>query len=398
MKFDTYAPYLFLVLLAFAQISQTALVTKSARNKLQSLTRSEARSTTRANTRSSTMVKTRNPEDAAYMGEVLKQLLSDPRLIFEMIMGVICTYIGGPICSIYKTIRNVKNNFDQVLQCFRTIRATAQDIGRASSKEIQAIEDQGNQRNGDFEFCKKVKKEISKTFDDNIKQGGRALNQKIGGHVPKGIMDFSSNVVSWSNRHLPIAKNLIANQDWCFASGGKRSQKLVQKFGSMEEYIKQCRYFIGIDCSRFDPSTKNLTSFFKTAYGMFGGIWSSIKCIVEVLKNIPAFKKAAESLNEKVLLFMGGALLSAFGHYITMGIWGGIKGAYYIVKVGIKINDFIQKHLKFFDAIRNKTLGKEELMEILRGLAFTFGGILSHAVSIIKSLIAGRRRFKKLKK
>merc|ERR1711957_759348 len=232
----------------------------------------------------------------------------------------------------------------------------------------------------------------------NIKNLGRIINQRAGGYLSNGMVDFASNLTSSINRHNPLLKKTLANQDMCYVNGGKRAQKLVQKFGSMEEYKKQCRYFIGIDCSRFDPSTKNLTSFFKTAYGMFGGIWNSITCIKDVLMNIPAFKKAAESLANKVLLGIVGAAASALGHYLTMGIWGGIKGAYYIVKVGIKISDFIQKHLKFFDAIRNKTLGKEDLMEILRTQAFAFGEILSHAVSIIKSITIGRRRFKKLKK
>jgi len=182
---------------------------------------------------------------------------------------------------------------------------------------------------------------------------------------------------------------------FCFANGSGRVKKLEQKFGSMEKYTEQCRYFIDKDCSRFDPATKNLTRFFMTAYGLLSGIWDSVKCIVGVIKQVPILKEAYNSLVKWIGVSVAGAAISLLGHYLTMGIWGGIKAAYYIVKIGTRIHGFIQEWNTFTSSTRPLDDGR---MRTLKDLVFNFGGIIANAISIVKSLVAGRRRYRKLKK
>merc|ERR1712166_997754 len=96
------------------------------------------------------------------------------------------------------------------------------------------------------------------------------------------------------------------------------------------------------DCSKFDPATKNLTGFFKKAKKSVKGIMASISCFKDAILLIPDLKV----LYTELAKWIGGAIASVAGSVIgnlaTMGVWAGIKAAYYIVKLGIKIYKFIK--------------------------------------------------------
>ena len=372
MKFNVYAPYLFLVLLAFAQIADTSSVTKSARNRLQSLSRSRARSTRRANTRSTTKVKTMNAEDAGTLIDLFKDIIKTPDLIFDMVMGFVCEHVSI-ICTIYKKIRDAQTYYTQVKSCFAKIKDTVEDIGVAKTS-IQAIETQGDQRNGDFDLCQLIKTEIAKTYRDNIQQAGRLINQSAGGLLPTGIINWTMGVGSFITQPFASATTM------CFSLGGGRVAELEGKFGTMARYSEQCNFFAKKNCRDFDPATKNLTSFFKKAWNAFKGIYDSVKCIVEVIQATPGLADVFNALATWIGASVASAAVSVLGNALTMGIWGGIKAAYYIVLLGLKIHKFIQD---WNAGTRN---------------VFVLGGIIANAISIVKSLIGGRRRYRKLKK
>ena len=153
----------------------------------------------------------------------------------------------------------------------------------------------------------------------------------------------------------------------------------------MERYSEQCHYFIDKDCSKFDPATKNLTKFLKKAWSLFSGIWDSLKCIIGVIKIVPELNKVYTTIKWFIGKEALAAVANLFGHYITAGLWGGIKAAYYFVKIGMQIKDFIKDW-------------KTKTKQLIQGLMFRFGGIIGYAIKIVKSAIAGGRRFRKLKK
>merc|ERR1711957_130393 len=113
---------------------------------------------------------------------------------------------------------------------------------------------------------------------------------------------------------------------------------------------------------------------------MGNNIWSSLTCLHGSIRKIPNLKNLAD----KLWIWIGGAAvgnaIKGVSHYLSMGVFGGIKAAYYIVKLGVDIHELI---------VGFNISGRVDLQSI--------GKIIGQAISIVKSLIGGRRRKLKLK-
>ena len=103
MKFNIIISYFFLLILAFAQIADSSSVTKSLKNRIQSLNRSNAKSTRRAK-KSSTLTKrnlvqTMGPQSTTDLIQIFQDVVvsrdkSKIAQIVEFIMGFVCESVA----------------------------------------------------------------------------------------------------------------------------------------------------------------------------------------------------------------------------------------------------------------------------------------------------------------
>ncbi len=92
-------------------------------------------------------------------------------------------------------------------------------------------------------------------------------------------------------------------------------------------------------------------------------------------QDLGIMKKVAKLFAGDFLAAGASAVLGVVANVLTLGIWGGIKGAYYLVKLGIQIKEF-------YDEMNKKDAD----------LAFMAGSIIGRGILIAKSLLFGRRR------
>jgi len=164
-----------------------------------------------------------------------------------------------------------------------------------------------------------------------------------------------------------------------------------------ESFIEQCIAFAELDCNNLGPSLTNMTSFFKSAKEIYVSATTQMTCIVDAIKLIPGVEEAMEEFDEAVTLFNDWFAQAVQGTYIgyalnvlTGGIWAGVKSAYYIIKLGVRVYQAIKKYTAEYTA--------SGLFNWL-----DYGEILGIAYQVGESLTGARRRkrlikLKKLKK
>lgn len=154
----------------------------------------------------------------------------------------------------------------------------------------------------------------------------------------------------------------------------------------MAAYKQQCLFFHSLDCQTYNPEHIGITAFAQRAYKYYNAIKESGKCIGQKLLN-PTDADLIR-IKDKLLKYFKGtdmiqSALSAVAGFvaniITLGIWGGVKGAYYLISLGYEIKEFWEEVAK----------------PNAKDIAFKIGGIIGRAILIVKSILMGRRRFKR---
>ena len=392
MKFNKIAPYIFLLLIAFAQIADTSYVTKIARRRLQNLSKSKskAKSTRTASTTTNDYtILTETPDKIALfnadedrlfvevklsesvkMGPIykkaqdtdttsiiksIKNLISNKMFsgLINFIMGVLCNFFS-PICQIWETITSLGKNITEIYKCIKQVTTIESAITPAAERAMESIQRQGS---NDRELCTTIQADLARINPQFL----------VNDHQ---FPEFAS-----TPQESVIAKCSTYNEETI------RNLKFTPA-----QYIEQCEYFADKDCTTFAPSLKNITTFMKSAKGIFDTIWSTKDCIISALKLIPGLGDLINGLIEEVVTWAAKAAASVLGSvalsFLTCGIWAGVKAAYYIIKLGIQIYKVIQKY-----------------RETRKYDWFAIGKIVGNAVDIVKSFIGmRRRRFMKLKK
>merc|ERR1712160_159673 len=114
-----------------------------------------------------------------------------------------------------------------------------------------------------------------------------------------------------------------------------------------ERFREQCLFFHRQDCQQFNPINAGITDFAKKAYKFYEAIVDAGKCIGEKLSD-PNNKSIDIAKQQLMKYFTGnaagdfikgamGAVLGVVANIMTAGVWGGLKGAYYLVKLGFQI-------------------------------------------------------------
>jgi len=372
------------MLLAFAQIADTSSVTKIARNKLQSLSKSHShtKSARRAAKRSTTLTKKTvmlgEAENVMTLYELFTSILPQVENLFKFVMGFICEHVSE-ICTIYTKIKQATAVWTNVKTCFETIKTSyttiTKNLDSTTQETLQKVEVQGAKTHGDETLCKTVKVQIKKTFEDNTSGLGA-----IFGFVATLLLPGSGHVVQGvTNSLVSMSQPLHDIDSMCNSYTDHRKAELIEQFGSLARYKEQCEYFAKQDCSQFNPATVNIKEFFKKVVGIAGAVKESVKCIFDTIKSVTDLFNISEIIGKWLAKLAAKIGINIAANVLTLGIWAGIKAAYYIVKLGIKIYKFIVAW----------KAGNADVFEL--------GRIIANAGDIIQSLMAMRRKRKLMK-
>lgn len=159
--------------------------------------------------------------------------------------------------------------------------------------------------------------------------------------------------------------------------------QVLRNYSSKAAYVADCKFFGKLDCGQFEKMENGIQKFASDAYGFFTNLNKVGNCIKNIfntstdigIKNMKAklyaFFEPASMLDAAATQFFHTAL-----NIVTLGIYGAVKAVYYFVELSVQITEF-WKNSKV-------------------DTAFKLGGIVGKAILIVKSLVLGRRRRRKL--
>lgn len=354
-----------LILIAFNQIIETNSIT---RNKRRYSLSSHSKSTFKSKNKNKNKAKL----DAGSLIDYIKQIPGEDYILF--FVGFLSEFFPD-IDKWYQTIKRFKANF---ARCYRLLEITIQDIREAKAVFGQAqmllLTDQNKKQ-----YCLDVKRNIEEIYLNLHRNNGKSLNnffkEKIGmPFMNEKIMDKVSE--SWGRTMDIYTPKFIYCQ-----SAYKQEREIINMYGSLANYTNQCMFFYSADCDNFKPVISKTAEFAMQAWGMLNSMAGLGDCIGTILGEDLQLQKHLNGLYElfsnfglhivKRLVFE--AALAGL-HYITAGIWGGLKGGYYLIRLGMQIKEFYEN--------------------VMKDPAYNLGQIVGKAVQIIKSLIAGKRRRK----
>ena len=153
-----------------------------------------------------------------------------------------------------------------------------------------------------------------------------------------------------------------------------------KKYNTNDEFTAQCEYFDKINCNDFNPQGNGLQAFAKTCTTYYKAVNEVTNCFKQ---KIPGSTVIGKLLSVQNLLgFVIKQAASTVVNIMTFGAWGGLNGAYHLVKLALQIKEFLD------------TPGTD--------VAFRIGGIVGRAMKIILSVsgipTVRRRKMKKLRK
>ena len=298
-----------------------------------------------------------------------------PENYFKFLLGVLSQFITE-VGTIYPAVKSVANEFSSCFEDF-TQEKTSNSVPQVSNFENNFKTPQARK-----DYCLAIKEQISKNYVDSHKEHHR---KSAGLILDNPIIGWASDGVTHVGKSL--RRDTLASVDELCTFPVRLEAPTIQKeikaqFSTFEEYKKQCFYFHSKNCDDFNPETAGLTDFAKKAYGFYKSIIKAGKC-VGVKINDPANVAIKDVRQRLAKIFnvenvISGALTVAVNfaaNIMTFGIWGGVKGGYYLVQLGLQIKEF-------WDNPSHET-------------AYTIGQIVGKAILIVKSIIMGKRRFKK---
>jgi hypothetical protein len=170
----------------------------------------------------------------------------------------------------------------------------------------------------------------------------------------------------------------ICNSIYTNTNKRNKANEILQLYSTKEEFLKECNFFRKISCSEFDPEISGIAAFAKQCTAYYNAVNKFANCLKA---KIPVGDRLAEIFSAENLLktlIMNGA--SVIANIMSFGVWGGLNGAYHLIKLGIMIKNYLD------------TPNKDP--------AYRIGAIVGRAMKIILSVVGipTVKRLKKMKK
>lgn len=301
--------------------------------------------------------------------------------ILYFIIGILSEFIPGldAVFTNYIKLDEATKVTDKFLPCFEKFKTSVQDTKNLASSPFSDMEAKSGSAAKGVKFCEEFKKTI---FDYFVAAEKEDYADKAGiwdKMTPEWVLTASYN----------IGGKIASLDKFCKIIATSRAPKtkaiIIKKFGSVKEYEKECLYFHEKDCDNYNPAAAGIKVFAQKAYSYVSGIVDVGKCVYTLFDsgadpNIIKAKLIIGKLftvNNFIDAAMGG-MVGLVANILTFGIWGGLKGGYYIVQL-------VNKIASYREAAKLSTN------------AFQIGKIIGNCIMIVKSFIAGRRRLMKRK-
>lgn len=300
-----------------------------------------------------------------FIWDYLKNKMTDPENILYFVLGVLSEF-SSFFETLYKTIQPWIKKFrpcvEAVIDTFKEVAAKIEE----KTKEQEEIE-----RNTELMalYTKTKDPALQKAYCVKVKQE----NENIFAQAEVKKLDRDYDVFSLIGLlfNTTVAKSFASSKEYCervFILKNKDQNNISLSYGSLEIYMTQCMFFRDLDCDKFTTET-GFGNFIGKAYKYYT-IVSNIKtCITNAIE----IDKDTASTFTKSIVFdsiKGGAGLVA--NIFTLGIWGGVKGGYYIVRLAVDL-------AKAWENLTDH-------------LAFTLGQTFGKGIMIAKSILLGRRK------
>lgn len=345
MKSNKLIPIILLIIISINNFAISAEVTKISKNKItKSL----------SNSKSKTKTSNKSKADFKKIGNDILAVLNEGagEKLFFMLFGALSAFFPElNNDTVYNAVKGAYTG-NSLADCFKNFQVVVSDVKGAKNdlssaeKEIQYSQ----------AYCEKVKQK----FKDYHKDAVIKFGNKKGGPV-----------IGWLNGVTNPIFGDICKDAWTYVT--EQMKKDFNNDGN--KYLSECKYFMEAKCETFRPEHKELNNFSQSAWSVVNSLWPKAKCVAEKMK--------AKSPNAAFLAVISGSLFAnAFSaaanlglNIITLGIWGGVKAAYGLVMLGIRLQNVMTE------------IGKKK-----RDANFIYGELLGSAALIVKNLIAGRRR------
>lgn len=390
MKFTIKTLYLsvLLLLIAFSNIAETSNISREARSKIK---RYLSRSKNQRRTTSNTKIRTKQNQMAEYADWVLSQAqIVTTNNPIAFILGFLNTFFETEdLLEDYAIMKNLFSTCSIALQ--QIPQAVQQGAEILSGNYDPSEQEKLNSK----QFCLDNQNEIRNTNGDiGLQNWSKSLSLK-------SLLDKNTH---YKDREQ--AKLICSNYD-------PNLEQFYIRYGGFEMYKRRCEMFVNQDCNTYEQRVltwESVKTFASQAYGFISNYGETIICIFESFEKVSELRmlnpndqnpsrllinnkliKMKEKLSKLVNLFnqswtsiIGNILLNL----ITVGAWGTVKAAFYIVKL-----------FDLFTDLTFKIPTRRDLLPEDYKIAFIIGNIFGSSYMIIKTWLIGRRRkFRKYKK
>lgn len=296
----------------------------------------------------------------------LESTFKDPINILKFVLGVLGEFLPG-VESAYRTISSNAAKGKQYAQACKAAFTPNKEI--TPPTQFSQMESKMNGAANKKEYCEKTRDTIKDWYVESHSE-----DSKNDGGLLKHLSFAQPLVFGVRGAFTPadkLCEQIKTNK------APKTHKKIMKQYNSMAEFMKQCVYFDGINCSNFDPESFGIQAFAKKATTYYHAVNKMADCLKT---NVPGGDALAAVFSKNnILEFALKQVASTVVNIMTFGAWGGLNGGYHMVQLGLKIK-------KYLDNPNVDT-------------AYSIGGIVGRAMKIILSIsgIPTVRRLKKKK-
>jgi hypothetical protein len=307
----------------------------------------------------------------------IKEIFQNPaEFLMSFVIGALSAYDEN-FKILYEKYTKVKV---AVQSCIEEINKANEDTTQAkfSGSDFERNMDNTDpaKKKAFCEACQETTEEWKSYFSKNKNGDG------VWGSMISGIYTVSSSkerTCSYVLEGLTDAGNIKVDQ--------KCKDKLYKQFKSNDNWMRECRYIMSLDCNEYNPQYGEVKSIGEKVFKYWKKIGAGFKCIsspqtkiaVKAIIGVGAFNSIYGNALVSGLSTIFGGVAGAVANVMTLGIWGAIKGGYYLVKTGLLIADFLKNPEPYLKS-------------------YLVGKITGNLIIMLKSFTLGKRKLKKFRK
>ena len=270
--------------------------------------------------------------------ELFAKLMEGENL-FDFIVGALSVWYPS-----FNEVYQKKKSFKKFAKhCFTT--ATFLKNGKLEAQKSVSTNDEWlNLENEDdrYNFCVNTKKEIRENYFGD----------------------------SWSK----YISSFIRSPEYCDVNENQK-QRVVEKYGSLNTYRRECLFFEGLNCDTIKNSIfSKVKSFLSNSMSYLTGINSTITCLTNIKDFVVEFEFVKRALESSLAEYVKSAA-GVLANYLTGSAWGTAKGSYLIVDLGMKLYDF-----------------SLQISQTIVDAYFILGQLVAKAINAGKAFLIGKKR------